>query len=171
MKPVVVTALALLLLLFLWPMVFLGGPAPAPEKSESLPTATLPIDRASVRPAEEWAGKSDGETVVRVKQADGTVTALSMADYLWRVVAAEMPASFEPEALKAQAATARTYTLYKMLNGPVAGHTDADVCTDITCCQAYIDPAQAAANWGDAAPLYTQKIADAVAATDGQAIL
>ena len=101
MKPVVVTALALLLLLFLWPMVFLGGPAPAPEKSESLPTATLPIDRASVRPAEEWAGKSDGETVVRVKQADGTVTALSMADYLWRVVAAEMPASFEPEALKA----------------------------------------------------------------------
>ena len=171
MKPVVVTALALLLLLFLWPMVFLGGPAPAPEESESLPTATLPIDRASVRPAEEWAGKSDGETVVRVKQADGTVTALSMADYLWRVVAAEMPASFEPEALKAQAATARTYTLYKMLNGPVTGHTDADVCTDITCCQAYIDPAQAAANWGDAAPLYTQKIADAVAATDGQAIL
>ena len=81
MKPVVVTALALLLLLFLWPMVFLGGPAPAPEKSESLPTATLPIDRASVRPAEEWAGKSAGETVVRVKQADGTVTALSMADY------------------------------------------------------------------------------------------
>ena len=96
MKPVVVTALALLLLLFLWPMVFLGGPTPAPEESESLPTATLPIDRASVRPAEEWAGKSDGETVVRVKQADGTVTALSMADYLWRVVAAEMPASFEP---------------------------------------------------------------------------
>ena len=67
MKPVVVTALALLLLLFLWPMVFLGGPTPAPEESESLPTATLPIDRAAVRPAEEWAGKSDGETVVRVK--------------------------------------------------------------------------------------------------------
>jgi len=82
-----------------------------------------------------------------------------------------MPASFEPEALKAQAATARTYTLYKMVNGPVANHPGADVCTDITCCQAYIDPAQAAANWGDAAPLYTQKIADAVASTDGQAIL
>lgn len=49
MKPVVVTALALLLLLFLWPMVFLGGPTPAPEESESLPTATLPIDRAAVR--------------------------------------------------------------------------------------------------------------------------
>ena len=171
MRSVVVTALVLLLLLFLWPMVFLGGPAPAPEESDPLPTATLPIDRTVVRPAEDGAGKSDGERVVRVKQADGTVTALSMADYLWRVVAAEMPASFEPEALSAQAATARTYTLYKMANGPVANHPDADVCTDISCCQAYIDPAQAAANWGESAPLYTRKIAGAVAATDGQAIL
>ena len=28
-------------------------------------------------------------------------------------------------------------------------HPDAQVCTDIACCQAYIDPAQAAANWGE----------------------
>ena len=166
MKPVVVTALALLLLLFLWPMVFLGGPAPAPEESESLPTATLPIDRASVRPAEEWAGKSDGETVVRVKQADGTVTALSMADYLWRVVAAEMPASFEPEALKAQAVAARTYAAAKMAAGET-NHPDADMCTDISCCQAYITPQDAAANWGASASNYEAKISAAVADTSG----
>lgn len=83
-----------------------------------------------------------------MKREDGTVASLTMAEYVWRVVAAEMPASFEPEALKAQAVTARTYTLYKMKNGPVSNHPDADVCTDITCCQAYIDPAKAAANWG-----------------------
>ena len=35
----------------------------------------------------------------------------TMADYLWSVVAAEMPAAFEPEALKAQACAARTYTV------------------------------------------------------------
>ena len=55
-----------------------------------------------------------------------------------------MLASFEPEALKAQTVAARTYTLSKM-ERTVEAHPDADVCTDITCCQAYIDPADAAA--------------------------
>ncbi len=171
MKSVVATAVALVLLFFLCPMLLLGRSPSPPEESEPLPTATLPIDRTMEPSAEMWSGKADGEVVVRVQQSDGTVSALSMADYLWRVVAAEMPASFESEALKAQVATVRTYTLYKMQNGPVENHPDADMCTDITCCQAYIDPAVAAANWGDSAPLYTKKIADAVSATDGQAIL
>ena len=87
-----------------------------------------------------------------------------------RVVAAEMPASFEPEALKAQTVAARTYTLSKM-ERTVEAHPDADVCTDITCCQAYIDPADAAANWGENAQTYTDKIAAAVADTDGMAAL
>ncbi|MFQ9917938.1 MAG: SpoIID/LytB domain-containing protein [Flavonifractor plautii] len=87
--------------------------------------------------------------------------------HLWRVVAAEMPASFEPEALKAQTVAARTYTLSKM-ERTVEAHPDADVCTDITCCQAYIDPADAAANWGENAQTYeADKIAAAVADTDG----
>lgn len=171
MKSVVATAVALVLLFFLCPMLLLGGSTSPPEGSAPLPTATLPIDRTVDPSAQTWTGKADGEVVVRVRQSDGTVSALSMADYLWRVAAAEMPASFESEALKAQVATVRTYTLYKMQNGPVENHPDADMCTDITCCQAYIDPAAAAANWGDSAPLYTKKIAEAVSSTDGQAIL
>ena len=165
MRTVVATALVLLLAVFLCPLLFLGGGAVPVPAEPPLPTATLPIDRTVALPG------SDQATLVKVKRDDGTVSTLTMSDYLWRVVAAEMPASFEPEALKAQAVTARTYTLYKMQNGPVSNHPDADVCTDITCCQAYVDPAQAAANWGDAAPKYTDKIAAAVSATDGQAIL
>lgn len=165
MRTVVATALVLLLTLFLCPMIFLSGSPTLRPAETPLPTATLPIDRTVSSPG------SDEATLVRVKREDGTVASLTMAEYVWRVVAAEMPASFEPEALKAQAVTARTYTLYKMKNGPVSNHPDADVCTDITCCQAYIDPAKAAANWGDPAPKYTAKISDAVSATDGQAIL
>ena len=82
---------------------------------------------------------SDASTTIKVKLSDGAVVSLSMADYLWRVVAAEMPASFEPEALKAQAVTARTYTLYKRSIGVNPNHPDADVCADINCCQAYLD--------------------------------
>jgi stage II sporulation protein D len=98
---------------------------------------------------------------------DGGVEEMTMADYLWSVVAAEMPASFEKEALKAQAVTARTYTRWKMQTGQ-ANHPDADVCTDSSCCQAYLSREQAAAAWGGSAAAYQEKISAAVADTDGQ---
>jgi stage II sporulation protein D len=71
------------------------------------------------------------ETVqVRVKHGDMVVTG-PLEEYLVGVVAAEMPADFAPEALRAQAVAARTYTLYCMRSGK---HADADVCTDYHCC-------------------------------------
>ena len=163
MRTVVATALILLLVVFLGPMLFLGGPPEDPEE-DPLPTATLPIDRTAITPG------SDASRLVRVRMEDGTVATLTLADYLWRVVAAEMPASFEREALRAQAVTARTYTLYQMGIGTNPNHPEADMCTDIACCQAYLDPDQAAANWGDGASAYAAKITDAVSSTDGQAI-
>jgi stage II sporulation protein D len=110
----------------------------------------------------------DRGTTVRVLMKDGTVTPMTLDQYLWGVVAGEMPASFEPEALKAQAATARTYTLNKKLNG--SNHDNADICTDSSCCQAYISPEDAAAKWGAQAEAYSKKITEAVSQTDGQVI-
>lgn len=167
MKMVVATALTLLLLLFLAPLLFLRDTPEGPAEESPVPTATLPVNPV----AENSDEKIDASTLVRVQMPDGTVSTLTMADYLWRVVAAEMPASFETEALKAQAVTARTYTLYQMSIGKNPNHPDADVCTDISCCQAYIDPAVAATNWGEAAPGYAAKITDAISSTDGQAVL
>ena len=163
MHTVVVTALVLLLAVFLGPMLLLSG-GPAEPEEGPLPTATLPIHHTAISPG------SDQSRLVRVELENGTVATLTLADYLWRVVAAEMPASFELEALRAQAVTARTYTLYQMGIGPKAAHPEADMCTDITCCQAYRDPEEAAAGWGDGASAYAAKIADAVSSTDGQAI-
>lgn len=165
MRNVVATALVLLLALFLCPLLLLGGEARTPPQA---PTAVLPLDREVVDPPARGA---DRETQVRVQMPDGGVETLSMEDYLWGVVAAEMPASFEPEALKAQAVTARTYTLYKMAHGPVPNHPEADVCTDITCCQAYTGREYALSNWGAAGEAYASKIAAAVSGTDGQAVL
>ena len=70
-----------------------------------------------------------------------------MGTYLLGVLRAEMPASFEEEALKAQAIAARTYTLYRIRGGGSANHPDADACDDHTCCKAYLSAEQAAANW------------------------
>ena len=71
-----------------------------------------------------------------LKQADGTVAETDLDEYLLSVVLAEMPASFEKEALKAQAVVARTYTLKALQTG--GKHGDGSVCRDSTCCQAYI---------------------------------
>lgn len=114
-------------------------------------------------------GKLDGEETIRVLTDTG-VKKMSMSEYLQGVVRAEMPASFQQEALCAQAVTARTYTLYKIKTGSNHG-TAADVCTDHTCCQAYLDKAAARRNWGGNAAVYERKIENAVAATDGETIL
>ena len=164
-KQVVATALALLLVLFLLPLL-LFGTGGLEQTEQAAPTGELPIDRTVVTPSPS----TDSQTQIRVALTDGSVLTLGLDQYLWRVVAAEMPASFELEALKAQAAAARTYTLSK-LGRTVEKHPDADVCTDITCCQAYIDPDQAAANWGDNGAAYTAKITSAVSETDGMAVL
>ena len=46
-------------------------------------------------------------------QETDEITTMNMEDYIIGVVAAEMPVSFELEALKAQAVAARTFALYK----------------------------------------------------------
>ena len=145
--------------LFLLPLLLLPGKggAVSPPSDEPAPTA-------AATPAPLGA---DGERTLRVLLKDGTVAEMSMADYLWRVVAAEMPAAFEPEALKAQTVCARTYTLWKMAAGI---HEEADICADSACCQAYIDPAAAAEKWGALNGEYAAKIARAVADTDGQVL-
>ena len=65
-----------------------------------------------------------------------TVTEMDMDRYITRVVLAEMPASFEPEALKAQSVAARTYAEKASVTG--GKHGDGSVCTDSACCQGYI---------------------------------
>ena len=162
MRQVVATALALLLALFLMPLLLV------PQGEGELPAEQggLPLDRTVVTPGPSL----DSGRQVKVKLADGRVETMAMDDYLWRVVAAGMPAAFEPEALKAQAVAARTYTCAKM-ERTTSAHPEADVCTDVACCQACRTPEEAAASWGANARMYTDKIAAAVTDTDGLAVL
>ncbi len=93
---------------------------------------------------------------------------MSISDYLKRVVAAEMPADFEEEALKAQAVAARTY-LYSRIaeeeKGNVAeNHGGAPVCTDSTHCQAYISERE----FRESADAKRDKISRAVDNTAGE---
>ena len=161
------TGLALGIVLLLLPLAALGG---GEEEARSVPT--LPASPTpAVQPTPTLTpGEWDGAQTLRLLGQDGQVAELTMADYLWGVVAAEMPAAFEPEALRAQAVCARTYSLWK-LQAKSHQADGADICADSSCCQAYLSPQDAAQRWGEsAAPGYQAKIAAAVADTDGQVL-
>lgn len=76
------------------------------------------------------------DMLVLVRFTDETVEQMDLDLYLVGVVLGEMPADFEPEALKAQAVAARTYTAKAIKTG--GKHGDGSVCTNSACCQAYI---------------------------------
>lgn len=147
-------------LVFFLPVLLMAGQERAGAETELLPASPSPVSERT-----ESTGTADAQRTVRVLLEDDTVEEQTMADYLWCVVAAEMPASFEPDALRAQAVCARTYTLWKTERSQK--HENADICTDSACCQAYTTRAAAQSRWGDEASAYEEKIAQAVSDTDG----
>jgi stage II sporulation protein D len=88
-----------------------------------------------------------------------------MEDYVKSVVSGEMPASFDLEALKAQAIAARTFVSSRKLT-PCSQGKGADVC-DSTHCQVYIQKEERMEKWGENAVEYWDKIASAVDSTKG----
>lgn len=100
-------------------------------------------------------------------------TAMSLEEYIKGVVAAEMPASFDKEALKAQAVAARSYTLFQIkVKENDTTHTWADVCTNPAHCQAYISKETALTRWSkNDGPNNWRKISQVVEDTKGEVIL
>ena len=160
------TALILTVILFFLPVLAIRGEPVyhRPDTGElSGGDGVLPIP-----PSAAPTGGRDRGKAVRLQTKEGEIVELTMDAYLWGVVAAEMPASFELEALKAQACAARTYTAVLQTSSK---HPDADICGDSTCCQAYIERSAAETRWGLSAREYGEKIAQAVAETDGLGVL
>lgn len=103
---------------------------------------------------DETPKKNIPQTVEKIQVFDSTrsgVIELSIEEYIKGVLAAEMPADFDMEALKAQAVAARTFT-YGRLKGiypSKAGmHDGIALCTDHTHCQAWTSKEAAMKKWG-----------------------
>ena len=95
---------------------------------------------------------------------------ISFEEYIYGVVSAEMPASYEKEALKAQAVVARTYTLYKIVQNS-SKHEGANICDDSNCCQAWISKEDRLAKWKEEKRTeYWNKIVNCVNETQGKII-
>ena len=87
---------------------------------------------------------------------------LNIADYIIGVVAAEMPASFEEEALKAQSIASRTYLINTMSTTKLVDTTTNN--------QAYIDTSAMKEKWGNDYLKYYNKISKCVKETKDKII-
>ena len=99
---------------------------------------------------------------------------LPLEEYLVGVVAGEMPASFEEEALKAQAVAARTFAVRHMRSLGGSGcsqHKGADVCSSFAHCQEWLSGTQMRKNWGKNFDACHEKIRQAVQGTKGKTML
>lgn len=101
--------------------------------------------------------------VIRVKDNKSNINSINVEDYIIGVVASEMPASFNEEALKAQAVAARSYALYKMENSK----KNYDVVTDVSN-QGYIALDEMKKKWNSDFDKYYNKIKNAVMETKGE---
>lgn len=97
---------------------------------------------------------------ITIHRNSGSVITISLEEYVIGAVAAEMPASFNSEALKAQSVLARTYALKAKSSGKTL--------TDTVSTQSYIDINQMQAKWGSSYNAYYNKIKNAVTATSGE---
>lgn len=149
-------AAALFFSLLLFPLIATGNNsymADSKAKSAGAPvTAAKPTETA----------KNDDKTEkIRLKiSKSGKIISVDILEYLTGVVAAEIDASFETEALKAQAVAAHTTALYRKAENSEKNY---DISDDPNSDQCYIDTAARREKWGDNFNKYESKIGKAAA--------
>ena len=113
-------------------------------------------------------GEGEKEETIQVSlsynQDKSDAFTMDLEDYVIGVVAGEMPASFNMEALKAQAVATRSYALYKMNANEnyVLSTTISD--------QVYLTKEQMQEKWGDDFDYYYNRVREAVDATAGEVL-
>lgn len=144
------------LLLYLLLVIEFCMPREKPGPDPEIPEIMLPVTSCSVP-------KAVPERIRLL--ADGKTLEMDTEAYLKGVLAAEMPASFPLEALKAQAVAARSYAIYCIGSGK---HKNADLCSSSACCQAWQDEEQQKEKWGESYSVYAEKLGTAVDETAGE---
>lgn len=153
MKKIILIYVGLIFLCFLLPAIL-----------------TSPFAEENTEVRKGYSSDIPTQTIKLLHTASNTIEEIDLEEYLYGVVSAEMPASFEAEALKAQAIVARTYTLYKEKNNS-GKHGETSICDSSSCCQAWISKEDRLAKWDeDKKDEYWNKIVAAVDSTKGKII-
>ena len=103
--------------------------------------------------------------IIKVKrESKNKIEEIPLEEYIVGVVSAEMPVSFELEALKAQAVAARTYALKRMIDNKNKEYHIVDTVAN----QVYYDEKELREKWSDAYNEKINKIKKAVIDTKGE---
>lgn len=170
MRNGIIIFLGLSIFIFLMP-AFITKPFNILAKDEGGGDRQNKKDNEKIKEVELKKYNYKEHSVIKVLHTDSNETEeLPLDEYLLGVVSAEMPASFEMEALNAQAVVARTYTLYSITHNNKK-HGEADICDNSACCQAWISKEKRLERWDEENRTeYWNKIVSAVNNTEGKII-
>lgn len=149
MKKIVVFSSVIIIFLLLLPLTVLGEPSKTVERTVTVKEIS-PVNTFKI-----------------LKTQTNEIAEISYEDYIFGVVAAEMPALYEIEALKAQAVAAHTFALHRKATN---SDKEYDITDDFTLDQAFITVNKAREKWGDHADEYVNKIRSAVNDTQNLAL-
>ena len=160
------------LLAFLIALTIMLTPLVALKRTRSDSTE---FPKETTSEADKPGGESIKETdKVRVLlKEENKVIEVEINEYLLGVLAAEMPATYHEEALKAQAVTAYTYLLYRRAiqsEKPDATLKGADLSDDSSTHQGYLSAGEREEKWGDKTKNYEKKLNEAINAVSGRVI-
>lgn len=131
------------------------------RENDKTPEAVQTSVTAKKEPKKE--NKTD-TAVFRIKTADG-IKEIPREEYVVGVVAAEMPSSYNIEALKAQSVAAYTFALYKSEKNAGQGY---DLTDSYETDQSYLSEDKLKEKWGEDYEAKTQIIKQAVSETGGE---
>ncbi len=159
-KTIAVMTLIIFIILIILPLIFLNA------GKGSLNVFNL--SNENVVKSSEITFPTNGKVRLYHRNED-TVEELDLEDYIMGVVASEVPANFDEEALKAQAVAARTFYMNKRKNPSKDDkEKNAEIC-DTTKCQVYMSKAERVSKWSKSeAESNWSKIQKAVLDTKGQ---
>ncbi|MEI2666703.1 stage II sporulation protein D [Rossellomorea sp. LJF3] len=160
LKPVVIIFSIFISIIFIVPTLLV-----LPFSSDK-DTANLDEKLKNQPSVEELA---DSVEVAVYRSSQDLIEKLPLEQYVVGVVAGEMPADFEKEALKAQALAARTYMVNQLMSDDPSVPKGADV-TDTVAHQVYKNQKELATLWGSDYDWKIQKISEAVLETKGKVL-
>lgn len=130
-----------------------------------LPLCSLSLQAENNKQIQKATTDTSPDTVSVFIMSDNKAIDIEILDYLVGAVAAEMPASFETEALKAQAVACYSYMLWIKEN---SDNAEYDISNDPSTHQGYLTEDEMKEKWGDKYDSYKNKIEEAVSSVYGQ---
>lgn len=163
LKIIIIMSFVVLGIMILLPVIFLSN-------SSNNNLSVFNLNNSNIIKNSGLSFPYDGK-VRLYRREKGSVEEIDLEEYIKGVVASEMPANFDEEALKAQAVAARTYYINKRVNPcKDAQSNGAEIC-DSTDCQVYMDKQERVSKWSKKdSETNWNKINEAVESTKGEVL-